>query len=194
VPSPSPAPPQGKNRGFNTAVYAHDTRTGGFGGAGGHGGFGGHQQRDNGFQAERSQGYGGGGGYGGGYGGGSGGYGGGYGGDRRNQGRRNYRRYDDDDDMDDPIDQEFGCDDDYYPEKAVMTSKEDEERLERAYKAESRNPSPREERGTHHLHPREDPEGGLPTLHRCDAYWQTTGPAERPRSSPEVEGLERFQT
>lgn len=117
-PSQPPAPAQGKNKGFSTQVYEPQSRGQGYGG------YGQGRQRDQGGYDDRKQ-----------------GYGGGYRDNgRRNQGGyggRNNRRYDEDFD-DDPINQEFGCDDDYYPEKTNIVSKDEEERFERAYKAEKK--------------------------------------------------------
>jgi len=124
VPSPPPAPLQGKNRGFNTNAYSQygSKPQGGFGG----GGYGQQGYKDNSYNENRHH----------------GGYGGG-GGNRRREydggGGRNKRRYDEDFD-DDPINQEFGGDDndDYYHDSKQQNNKEEEERLERAFKAEKK--------------------------------------------------------
>lgn len=119
-PSEPPQKLQGKNRGFATSGYEQQQAPRYQGHGGRHQGGGGYRDRDDGYQKEDYRGYGGGG--------------------RRNygDGGRDRRRHYNDDFDDDPINQEFGgCDeDDYYLDKH-KSSKEDEEKLERAFKFES---------------------------------------------------------
>jgi hypothetical protein len=121
VPTEPPPKPQGKNRGFATSTY--DQHQGGrqpaYGGR--FQGDSGHRERDEGRRSDRHGGYG--------------------GGDRRHYGGggRDRRRDHDDDFDDDPINMEFGGDDDedYYYDKQSK-NKVDDEKIERAFKLESR--------------------------------------------------------
>lgn len=127
TPSQPPAPLQGKNRGFDTGIYQNPKPRNDYNQGGYSDGYG-RDNRRNYNGGDRYQG------------GGGDRYQGGGGRNYNNNrnyggGRNNRRRYDDDFD-DDPVLAEFGGDD-YEDDRYNRVSKEEEEKLERAFQLES---------------------------------------------------------